>query len=473
MNPYSSVRSAPLRRNGFGMAIARDNILSTTEALLDPLVIIFTLWIVAFAQEGLAPAYLILSVILFSLTFPGSSKINLGAWEMVGNIIINWIIIAGLLLVFGMATGYIYLFSLSAIVLWLWLTPACQLMATFGLRIVAPLLIKLQGPTKRTIIVGMNEQSLALAQRLAYNNYISAELLGFFEDRQLERVPHNPLNFPLLGPVKNTAAFVKYHRINNIYLALPVTSQARITKLLDELKDTTASIYFVPDIFQTELIQGRVGHIDNIPVVALCDTPFNGFNGLIKRSADIAFSIGILLLISPILALIAIGVKIESPGPAIFKQRRYGIYGEEIIVYKFRSMSVCEDGDTVTQATKMDMRITRFGGFLRKSSLDELPQFFNVLQGRMSIVGPRPHAVAHNEMYRKLIKGYMVRHKVKPGITGWAQVNGLRGETETLEKMKARIEYDIDYLRNWSPKLDTYIILKTVLVVFRGQKGAY
>jgi putative colanic acid biosysnthesis UDP-glucose lipid carrier transferase len=239
------------------------------------------------------------------------------------------------------------------------------------------------------------------------------------------------------------------------------------------LKDTTASIYFVPDIFLSDLIQGRVGQIDDIPVVAVCETPFIGFNGLLKRLADIVLSLFILILISPVLLAIAIGVKLSSPGPIIFRQRRYGLYGEEIYVYKFRSMKVCEDGDTVTQATREDERITPFGAFLRKTSLDELPQFINVLQGRMSIVGPRPHAVAHNEMYRKLITGYMVRHKVKPGITGWAQVNGLRGETETLNKMKARIDYDIDYLRNWSLKLDMYIILKTVLVVFKGQDGAY
>jgi putative colanic acid biosynthesis UDP-glucose lipid carrier transferase len=171
--------------------------------------------------------------------------------------------------------------------------------------------------------------------------------------------------------------------------------------------------------------------------------------------------------------VISLGVKLSSPGPIIFKQRRYGLDGKEILVYKFRSMTVCDDGGNVVQATKQDRRITRLGAFLRKTSLDELPQFINVLQGRMSVVGPRPHAVAHNEMYRKLIKGYMVRHKVKPGITGWAQVNGLRGETDTLEKMQARIEHDIDYLRNWSPRLDVYIILKTIWVVARGQDGAY
>ena len=162
---------------------------------------------------------------------------------------------------------------------------------------------------------------------------------------------------------------------------------------------------------------------------------------------------------------VALAVKLTSPGPVIFRQRRYGLYGEEIIVYKFRSMTVSDDGGAIVQAARNDPRLTPIGAFLRRTSLDELPQFVNVLQGRMSIVGPRPHAVAHNEQYRKLIKGYMLRHKVKPGITGWAQVNGMRGETATLDKMQARIQYDLDYLRNWSVWLDLWIILKTVKVV--------
>ena len=164
---------------------------------------------------------------------------------------------------------------------------------------------------------------------------------------------------------------------------------------------------------------------------------------------------------------IALGVKLSSPGPVLFKQRRYGLDGRKIVVYKFRSMTVAEDGDLVRQATRNDSRITRFGAFLRRTSLDELPQFINVLQGRMSVVGPRPHAVAHNEMYRKLIRGYMIRHKVKPGITGLAQVNGWRGETETVDKMKKRIEFDLAYLRNWSLLLDLQIILKTIVVVLQ------
>ena len=162
----------------------------------------------------------------------------------------------------------------------------------------------------------------------------------------------------------------------------------------------------------------------------------------------------------------AVGVKLSSPGPVIFKQRRNGLDGDEIVVYKFRSMRTLDNGPVVKQAIKDDPRITPFGAFMRRTSLDELPQFFNVLQGSMSIVGPRPHAVAHNEMYRELIKAYMVRHKVKPGITGWAQVLGLRGETETVEKMQARVEADLEYMRNWSLGLDLVIILRTIKTVF-------
>jgi putative colanic acid biosynthesis UDP-glucose lipid carrier transferase len=201
-------------------------------------------------------------------------------------------------------------------------------------------------------------------------------------------------------------------------------------------------------------------------VVGICETPFTGTNELVKRASDMVLSSIILVLISPILLALAIGVKLSSPGPVIFKQRRTGLDGEDITVYKFRSMTTQDNGAVVRQATKNDVRITRFGAFIRRTSLDELPQFFNVLQGRMSIVGPRPHAVAHNEEYRRIVKAYMVRHKVKPGITGWAQVNGQRGETDTVEKMQARVEFDLEYLRNWSLGLDLQIIVSTIRLVF-------
>jgi putative colanic acid biosynthesis UDP-glucose lipid carrier transferase len=250
-----------------------------------------------------------------------------------------------------------------------------------------------------------------------------------------------------------------------------MASQPRTLNLLDALRDTTTSVYFVPDIFVSDLIQARVDHIHGMPVVALTESPTLGVSGIGKRISDVVIASVILLLIWPVLLMLAIGVKLSSSGPIIFKQRRYGLDGQEILVYKFRSMRVCDDGDTIKQAGRIDPRITQFGSFIRRTSLDELPQFINVLQGRMSVVGPRPHAVAHNEQYRKLIKGYMLRHKVKPGITGWAQVNGLRGETETLDKMRARVQYDIDYMRNWSLGFDLMIISKTLAVVWRDQNA--
>jgi len=465
--------STPPIRKASGIAIARDNILYVVESFLEPLVIVFTLWTVAMLYGGkLTPPYFMLSVILFYITFPSSSKLHKTPWKVFRNIVLSWSLLASLVLGFGLMTGYSTPFPPGAIKLWLWLTPTCQFVAVFALRACAASILKLQGPQKRAIVAGINDQGMALAESLTHNDYSTTACLGFFDDRGLERLP-DKFNFPILGKLVDIADYVKQHRINIIYLSLPMVSQPRIIKLLEELQDTTASIYILPDIFLTDLIQGRMGQVNDIPVMAVCETPFTGFNSLIKRITDIVLSSLILVLTSPLLLAISIGIKLSSPGPVIFKQRRYGLDSKEINVYKFRSMTVCDfDGDIV-QATKQDARITKFGAFLRKTSLDELPQFINVLQGRMSIVGPRPHAVSHNETYRKLIKGYMIRHKVKPGITGWAQVNGLRGETDTLDKMKARIEHDIDYLRYWSPRLDIFIIIKTLWELVKGQDGAY
>jgi len=228
----------------------------------------------------------------------------------------------------------------------------------------------------------------------------------------------------------------------------------------------------VPDVFVFDLIQSRTGEILGMPVVALCETPFSGYRGVVKRLTDVSLSLLGMLLLFPLFVAVAVAVKLSSPGPVIFKQRRYGLDGKEIQVYKFRTMTVIEDGPTIRQATRDDSRVTPVGRILRRYSIDELPQLMNVVRGNMSLVGPRPHAVTHNEEYRKLIKGYMLRHKVRPGITGLAQVNGCRGETTRLEDMRARIEYDLDYLRHWSPGLDLKILFKTVVAVL-GDRKAY
>jgi putative colanic acid biosynthesis UDP-glucose lipid carrier transferase len=248
-------------------------------------------------------------------------------------------------------------------------------------------------------------------------------------------------------------------------------SQPRITRLIQRLQDTTASIYFVPDILLCDLMRTRVATVDDVPVVALCESPYQGGHALAKRAIDLMLASAVLVVTLPLLLAIAIAIKRSSPGPVLFKQRRYGADGKEILVCKFRTMTCLEDGDIVRQARSDDPRVTPIGRILRRHSLDELPQFLNVLQGTMSVVGPRPHAVAHNEVYRKLIRGYMMRHKVKPGITGLAQIRGLRGETDTIEKMRARVELDLEYLRNWTPLLDLMIVIRTVAVLWRRENA--
>ena len=219
------------------------------------------------------------------------------------------------------------------------------------------------------------------------------------------------------------------------------------------------------------MLNSRWTDIQGLPVVSVFENPLFGVDGSLKRLVDIAIAMMALLIAGIPMLLIAAAVKLTSSGPIIFRQKRYGLDGKEIDVWKFRSMTVCENGNSVQQAKKNDSRLTPIGGFLRKSSLDELPQIFNVLSGQMSLVGPRPHANAHNEFYRKQIEGYMLRHKVKPGMTGLAQVNGCRGETETLDKMEARIRFDHKYIRDWSIWLDLKIIFKTLFVVFFRQNA--
>jgi putative colanic acid biosynthesis UDP-glucose lipid carrier transferase len=274
-----------------------------------------------------------------------------------------------------------------------------------------------------------------------------------------------------LGSLAEAADWVRQRGVREVYITLPMGMQPRITELLRALQDSTASIYYVPDVFGITIVQGRLQDVGGVPVVGLCETPFTGLNAALKRAEDLVLGSLILMLIAPLMAAVALGVRLSSPGPVIFRQRRNGLDGREITVWKFRSMRTMDDGPVVRQATRDDPRITHFGAFIRRTSLDELPQFFNVLQGDMSIVGPRPHALAHNAEYRELIRAYMVRHKVKPGITGWAQVNGHRGETDTLDKMRARLECDLEYLRHWSLALDLRIIARTIGLVFLDRKA--
>jgi putative colanic acid biosynthesis UDP-glucose lipid carrier transferase len=469
-----TVNKASLLRRAFHMNAPRDRLIDFLESFIDPVALIGSLWCLAFIVDGkISLPYFILGFFVFSLSYPSPAYLQSPITFLLRGILSSWATIGGLLAFFGYAVHLINHFDQGVLILWLWIAPVSMLSIHILLRFSAPWVVSLQGGIRKIIVAGMNEQGLALAMQIANNPLSGMQVVGFFDDRDIERLKtlEHFNKFKILGGLAEMHNYVKSSNIDSIYLSLPMTTQQRIMHLLDELRDTTASIYFIPDLFVTSLIQGHVGAVGEIPVVAVCESPFTGINGIIKRLSDILLSILILTLISPALLILTIAIKLSSPGPVLFKQRRYGLDGREITVYKFRSMRVLEDGNVINQAQKNDPRITPLGAFMRKNSLDELPQFFNVLQGSMSIVGPRPHAVAHNEIYRKLIKGYMSRHKVKPGITGWAQVNGLRGETKTLDRMKVRIDYDLDYLRNWSLHLDMYIILKTILVVFRDQNA--
>jgi putative colanic acid biosynthesis UDP-glucose lipid carrier transferase len=325
---------------------------------------------------------------------------------------------------------------------------------------------------RRAIIIGVTENGVRLAKESKSNPEFGIDLVGFYDDRDLSRLEISDLPVPYKGTIEQGLKLTKKHVIDHVYIAMPMRADERIALYLKQFSDTTANTYVIPEFFVYNLIQSRLSSIGTIPTLSVHDTPFYGFNIWSKRLQDIVLASLIILLISPVLLAVAIGVKLSSPGPIIFKQKRYGLDGRQIKVWKFRSMSTMDNGATVKQATKNDPRVTKFGAFIRRTSLDELPQFFNVLQGRMSIVGPRPHAVAHNEQYRAIVDRYMLRHKVKPGITGLAQISGYRGETDTLEKMEKRVECDLEYIQSWSTYLDLKIIFLTVFKGFVG-KTAY
>ncbi|WP_426100676.1 undecaprenyl-phosphate glucose phosphotransferase [Massilia sp. TSP1-1-2] len=452
-------------------------LISFFQRVLDPLIIMGTLYLSArFFSEPFNGYALVLMILAFFVSSAVYQQVDpYRAWRSgrmlayARDTLFGWLLTVAVLLFLGRTSGLVYYYDARVLLAWVLAVPLLMLVSHIGLRRGA--VVKGRHTEVRSVvIIGANEVGLKFARICERQKNLFMQVDGFFDDRLAARHPP-ALRHPMLGKMADIAPHVRAQNIKLIFISQPISAQPRIRRLLDELQDTTASVYFLPDIYIFDLMQARFDNVGGMPAIAICETPFMGLNSMIKRGSDIVLALAIQTALLPAMLLIALAVKCTSPGPVIFRQRRYGLYGEEIIVYKFRSMTVTDDGAAIVQARAGDPRVTRLGAFLRRHSLDELPQFVNVLQGRMSIVGPRPHAVAHNEQYRKLIKGYMLRHKVKPGITGWAQVNGLRGETETLEKMEARIRYDLDYLRSWSLWLDLWIIVKTVKVVLTRENA--
>lgn len=454
--------------------------LSLAKRLINPLVILFSLVVsvAATTQPSTKGPYFLLGVLAFLIGaeifdefdfFAATNEHKPSTSKHILGLSTAWLIVLGMLFVLGFATDTYRDFDSRTLWLWVLLTPVLLYIShTIVFKHLDSL--RLKGDIRRAIIVGATDLGCKLAQHIHQQRGLMIRVDAFFDDRLDDRSDSRLLPI-ITGGIDEVSEYVARFNIDLVYVTLPMMKQDRVLKLVDALRNTTTSVYFVPDIFIFDSIQTRLDNIGGIPVIAMLESPLIGINAVHKRIFDVLVSGAALIMIAPILLVIGLFVKLTSKGSVFFKQRRYGLDGEEIMVYKFRSMTVCEDGNQVTQATQNDARVTAFGAFLRKTSLDELPQLINVLQGTMSIVGPRPHAVAHNEHYRKLIHGYMWRHKVKPGITGLAQVNGFRGETDTIEKMEGRVRYDITYLKNWSIWLDILIILKTVRLVFKDSQA--
>ncbi|MEN6458184.1 MAG: undecaprenyl-phosphate glucose phosphotransferase [Thermoguttaceae bacterium] len=392
--------------------------------------------------------------------------------EVLGTLVC-WAVTLMTLLTLGFLTKHTAEFSRISTVSWFVVTPALMLLGRIATRAVQRTLLSWGYNARRFAIVGVNELGFQLAQNVQRSPEMGLLFAGFFDDRADERSPDIPDDLGRrIGTIQDLVEQARAGTVDRIYITFPMRAEDRIRGVLDRLGDTTASVFIVPDFFVFQLLHSRWTDIQGLPVVSVFDSPLYGIDGMAKRICDVVLGCGLLLAAALPMAAIAVGIKLTSPGPAFFRQRRYGLDGREIRVWKFRTMTVCQDGPRAVQAVRNDPRVTRFGAVLRKTSMDELPQLFNVLEGSMSLVGPRPHPNALNEEFRTQIDGYMLRHKVKPGITGLAQVNGWRGETDVPEKMQKRIEFDHRYIREWSLGLDLQILAKTVLVVF-SRKNAY
>lgn len=473
--PHSVTRQPRHEYLPAGAQLLAHNPLSVSvlvASLMEPLLAVLVLLLAQVTLSGpVERPIMVLSILTITLLYPGSNRFHERWLNSAVDISVAWIAAISILALCGFATDSFQFFDVQVLRAWLVITPLVQLAAVGVGRQAMRHIAATPEMRRPALIVGAGQLGQRVAEMLDRRKQYGCDLIGHIEDRTLDRCAE-PARSRVIGRLESVVSIIRQHDIKDVYITLPLSSQPRITRLLAQLQDSTVSIYFVPDVFGVNLIQGRMRTLDGLPVVSLLESPFIGINRIVKRVSDIVLSVLILLLISPVMLLVAIGVKRSSPGPVIFKQRRHGLDGKEILVYKFRSMRAMDNGTVVKQATRGDPRITTFGAFIRRTSLDELPQFINVLQGRMSIVGPRPHAVAHNDEYRGIIQAYMVRHKVKPGITGWAQVNGLRGETNTIDKMEARVAFDLEYLRNWSLPLDLRIIARTIKISL-FDKNAY
>jgi putative colanic acid biosynthesis UDP-glucose lipid carrier transferase len=433
------------------------------QRLSDALLLVGTLWLSVWLSGNQWSSREEIAALMAVLMFYFIAEINglYASWRgsnsslELNSLVWTWFWVVVILLLVGFVTKVSTTYSRQTMLTWFVLAPIGIGLWRSWVRVLLKNLRLFGFNSRRVVIAGAGDLGKRLAETIRSDSGMGLSLIGFYDDKEMVS----------LGNFDKLIADAKNGKMDCVYITLPMRAEKRIKTLLSELADTAVTVYIVPDLFVFELLHSRWQNMNGLPVISIYDSPLRGLGGFLKRLEDIVLSLLILIIITIPMLFISLGVKLSSPGPILFKQRRYGLGGENIWVWKFRTLKVCEDDKSFKQVTSNDPRITKFGNFLRRTSLDELPQFFNVLQGQMSVVGPRPHAILHNEQYRKLIPKYMLRHIVKPGITGWAQINGFRGETDTLEKMETRITYDLYYIEHWSLWLDIRIVFITI---FKG-----
>jgi putative colanic acid biosysnthesis UDP-glucose lipid carrier transferase len=455
--------TGPLAERSSGIAIL--------QRAFDALIIVGVLNAILFAfHVERSVGYTLASVLAVSGYLLVAEFNHLYRWnvsaQMAGGAIpmgMTWLAVLCGLVVLGFITKTSTSFSRLAVTTWALATPIVLTIWRLLLRGILRN-FRLRGVQTSTVaIAGCTSTTKSLLENIVADPTLGFIVRGIYDDRaQSRRHVGAEQLAPIIGNLERLVEDTRNGLIDVVCIALPLRAETRAAQLVRRLADTTATVYYVPDFFVFDLLHARWGAIGDVSILSIFDTPFQGFGGWVKRLEDVVLGTFALILLAPLMVLIAIGVRISSAGPVLFRQRRHGLSGREIYVYKFRTMTTCEDGNNVRQAQRGDARITRFGSFLRRTSLDELPQLLNVIGGSMSLVGPRPHAIVHNELYRDKIHGYMLRHKVKPGITGWAQVNGWRGETNTIDKMEKRVQHDLQYIHRWSIGLDLRILFLTV-----------
>ena len=453
--------------------------IAVLQRLIDALLIVASFHILAWFYEVPLEKFQLGFAIVSALYFyvVGQARGIYNSWRIntikseIVEIILVWMVAFALVLVMAYVTKTSATFSRRVVLTWLVLSPSLLIAARLSVRMLLHALRRRGKNTRSVAIVGTSRVARQMVEKIKAMPWAGLVFKGYYDDLSSFGLQPADNLFARVGDLSELLLQARAGKVDVVYIALPMHDEQRIIDLINRFADTTVSLYLLPDSFIFELMHARWISLDGLPIISIYETPFYGVDGWVKRMEDIILSSVILAVIALPMLLVAFAVKLTSPGPVFFKQRRYGLKGEVVYVWKFRSMTVCEDGVSIPQAKQGDARITSWGAFLRKTSLDELPQFINVLQGSMSVVGPRPHAVAHNEEYRKLIHGYMLRHKVKPGITGWAQINGWRGETDTLYKMQKRVECDLHYIQNWSLWLDLKIVWLTIWRGFGGRNA--